>query len=95
MGDGDTALFSPPGGVDVVIQIDFSTAVGLFAGTALLSIFLIWIVFERFYPFRTFSFTQRYFWRCAICMTPYVDSLSEDFSRCPHCHSLNQREEKS
>ena len=75
-----------------MIRIAFSTAVGLYAGMSLLGIFMIWIFFEGLHPFRNFSFTQRYFWRCAICITPYVDSLSDEFSRCPHCHNLNQRE---
>jgi len=77
-----------------MIQIPFSMAVGLYAGFSLLGIFMVWLFFEGYYPFKNFSFTQRHFWRCTICITPYVDSLSDEFSRCPHCHHLNQREKQ-
>ena len=75
-----------------MIQIDFSTAVGLYTAFSLVGIIVVWVVFEGFTPFKNFSFTQRYFWRCTVCTIPYIDSLSDEFSRCPHCHSLNQRE---
>lgn len=77
-----------------MIRMAFSTAVGLYAGISLFGIFLVWLFFEWFRPFKHFSFTERYFWRCSICATPYVDSLGEEFSRCPYCHSLNERKKR-
>ena len=93
MGDRISSFSGDTGGGDAVIQMTFSQAVGLYAGISLLGIFVVWLLFE-FHPLETFSFTRRYFWRCSVCTFPYMDSLSDDFSRCPHCQSLNEREKK-
>ncbi len=77
-----------------MIRVTFSTAVGLYVTFSIFVIFLIWIFFERMDVLKHFAFTQRYFWRCAICTAPYVDSQHEEFSHCPYCHSLNQRGEE-
>jgi len=74
-----------------MIRLTFSGAISLYIFLSVLGVLLVWLFFERLRPLRDFSFTKRHFWQCTICTTPYVDSLSDDISRCPHCGSLNSR----
>lgn len=74
-----------------MIRLTFSAAISLYVFLSVLGLLLIWIAFERSRPLKRFSFTERHLWHCAVCVTPYIDSLSDQISRCPHCGSLNQR----
>ena len=74
-----------------MIRLTFSAAISLYVFLYVLGVLLIWIAFERSKPLKDFSFTERHIWHCAICLIPYIDSLSDLLSRCPHCGNLNQR----
>ena len=75
-----------------MIRLTFSQAIGFYIFLSVLGVLLVWFFFERSRSLRYFSFSERHLWHCAICVTPYVDSLSDEISRCPHCGSLNRRE---
>ena len=74
-----------------MIRLTFSAAISLYVFLSVMGVLLLWILFER-KPLKHFSFTERHLWHCAICIMPYVDSLSDQISRCPHCGNLNSKE---
>ena len=74
-----------------MIRLTLSAAVSLYIFLSVLGVLLIWIVFERSKILKTASFSERHLWHCEICLLPYVDSLSDQISPCPHCGSLNSR----
>ena len=73
-----------------MIRLTFSAAISLYIFLSVLGILLVWIFFERS-ELKKFSFAERHLWHCDVCVMPYVDSRSDQISRCPHCGSLNKR----
>ena len=74
-----------------MIRLTFSAAIGFYVFFSVLGLLAIWLGFERSGTVKRISFAERHLWHCEVCMTPYINSRSDDISRCPHCDSLNQR----
>ena len=77
-----------------MIRLTFSAAIGLYVFLSVFGLLVIWLGFERSGTVKRISFAERHLWHCEVCVTPYVDSRSDDLSRCPHCGSLNRRGEQ-
>ena len=74
-----------------MIRLTFSAAIGLYVFFSVFGLLVIWLGFERSRTVKRISFAERHLWHCEVCVTPYIDSRSEEMSRCPHCGSLNAR----
>jgi len=78
-----------------MIKLDISQAVFLYLLFSVVSILILWIFFEQKFKFVYFREEDIYIWQCEICAHTYIDSQSEDISRCPRCESLNERKSKT
>ncbi|MCX8081926.1 MAG: hypothetical protein N3D17_00765 [bacterium] len=76
-----------------MIKIEINLAVSIYL-TVSIFILLLWILFE--YRKDNKEKARRYdtLWQCPICFYTYIDSRSENISRCPKCSTLHSREEK-
>lgn len=77
-----------------MIKISFSAAVILYLfGSSFLTL-LVWMIFSKDVKFVSSAIVEKVVWRCHICMLEYVDSVNEEFSDCPRCHSYNKKEDR-
>ncbi len=90
---GDRLFFpsSTRSGKGTMIRLTFSAAIGLYVFFSVFGLLVTWLSFERSRTAKKISFAERHLWHCEICLLPYVDSLSDQISPCPHCGSLNSR----
>ena len=77
-----------------MIRMDISQAVFLYLSFTVVGILILWIFFEERLKFVYFREEDIFVWQCNICTYTYVDSKSEDISKCPRCKSFNMRKEK-
>ena len=61
----------------------------LFFSTVLLLI--AWSFLDFGTRLKNFTPDEKFIWHCNICDYHYIDSLSEDISRCPRCGSYNEK----
>lgn len=78
-----------------MIDLDISQAVFLYLFFSVIGILILWIFFEQKFKFVYFREEDKYIWQCDICAYTYVDSQSENMSKCPRCKSFNTRKEKT
>lgn len=77
-----------------MIKVDISTALFLYLLSTAIIILIVWSFFDFGTKLKTFSSEEKYIWHCSICALTYIDSKHENISRCPRCHSYNQRIDK-
>ena len=76
-----------------MISVSVATAIFLYVVLALWGIFMLWIWFERGEGAKARPLVRRVIWECEICAYTYVDSTHDTISRCPQCHSFNERKD--
>ena len=74
-----------------MLRLDVSTAVFLYVMSALLMIFLLWILFEKRTALPKYVREDANVWECSICAHTYVDSTHHEISQCPQCKSYNKK----
>jgi len=74
-----------------MIRVDISTALFLYLLVSTVFVLLAWAFFDFGTKLRNFSSEEKYIWSCSICGLTYIDSRHEEISRCPRCHSYNER----
>ncbi|MCM8783553.1 MAG: hypothetical protein NC818_02080 [Candidatus Omnitrophica bacterium] len=76
-----------------MINIDFSTAIGLYLLMVILLIGISWVIFEQRIKTKGFLrlWPKKNIWHCSICAYTYIDKETE-ISICPRCKSYNKRE---
>ena len=77
-----------------MFKLDVSTAVFLYVMSSLVSIFFLWIFFEKKTAFPKFVREDANVWECAICAHTYVDSTHHEISQCPQCKSYNKKSQE-
>lgn len=78
-----------------MISVDVATAIFIYLSITLFVLFALWVRFEHSAAFKkTASDDKEVLQTCPICSFVYVDSMHRDFSRCPQCGSLKDRDEK-
>jgi len=75
-----------------MIKLDISMALFLYLFFSTILVLLLWAFFDFGTKLKTYSSDEEYLWHCGICATTYVDSKNPEFSKCPKCGSLNQKE---
>ena len=75
-----------------MIPVDLSVALGVYLVVALGWVVVFWVVNESRRRGRDFVAEEKCRWTCALCVTPYIDSVADSFSRCPKCGNLNKRQ---
>jgi len=70
-----------------MIKLDISTFVSLHIFISVITILVFWIFFEIRTYINGINTDDKHIWRCNICSNIYIDSLSDDISRCPNCGS--------
>jgi len=76
-----------------MIKIEINLAVAIYLTFSIL-ILIIWIVFECKKSGYIKSNIGSSLWQCPTCFYTYIDSCSENISKCPRCKTLHKKEEK-
>ena len=74
-----------------MIPVDLSVALGVYLVVTLGWVAVYWFVSESRKRGRDFISEDRCRWECGLCLEKYIDSVAENFSRCPSCGHLNRR----
>lgn len=74
-----------------MIKLDISLAVFIYLFGTVVLVFLFWVWLEKKQDLGVFK-TGGGAKQCSICSYMYTDLKIEDFSRCPRCNSINQKE---
>jgi len=74
-----------------MIRIDLNVAVALYLGFSIVVMFM-WIFFEWKKRAITRLKTNNTLWECPTCFYTYIDSCSENISKCPKCKTLHKKE---
>lgn len=78
-----------------MIKLDISTALFFYLLFNVVGILVLWVFFDlRTSKERVFKRDEEYFWQCSICANIYIDSVSEEISKCPQCGSYNKKDLK-
>ncbi len=77
-----------------MFRMDVTTAVFLYVMSALVLIFVLWILFEKRTALPKFVREEADVWECSICAYTYVDSTHHEISQCPQCKSYNKKSEE-
>lgn len=77
-----------------MIELDIATAVALYLLLTVVSLLLLWLLFDRETKPKQYTSEKKSIWQCEICTHAYVDSQHEVISKCPSCGSYNERKEK-
>lgn len=77
-----------------MIKVDISTAIFLYIFFSSIILLILWSFFDFGTKLKSFSSDEKYIRHCFICALTYIDSKSEDMSKCPRCGSYNQRNER-
>jgi len=74
-----------------MIRVDLSAAVAVYLVLWIFGFLAAWAILERKGKLKGYATDARYVWHCRICTHTYIDSISEEISRCPLCNSYNER----
>ena len=74
-----------------MIPIDLSLALAIYLVIALGWVIVLWLFSEIRRRGQDFTGEERARWKCSLCLENYIDSVAENYSRCPRCGNLNQR----
>jgi len=74
-----------------MIKLDLSLAIFCYLFFTVITVFILWVWFEKSSKGRIFGQTRKEVWQCYVCGHIYIESRKEDFSRCPQCKSINER----
>ena len=74
-----------------MIPVSIDVGIFLYIMFSLMSIFTLWVMFEKGASFDKYSIERKEIWNCEICTYTYVDSTHDTISKCPRCKSLNQK----
>jgi uncharacterized C2H2 Zn-finger protein len=74
-----------------MIPIELDLAVALYLAFSIL-ILVTWIVFEWRKSALVNSKTNNSLWQCPTCFYTYIDSCSENISKCPKCKTLHKKQ---
>ena len=74
-----------------MIPIDLSLALGLYLLIGVGIISLLWLVNESRRRAADLTPKEDREWVCGLCLHQYIDSIAENFSRCPRCGNLNKK----
>ncbi len=77
-----------------MIKLDISMALFLYLLFSTVLLLVIWSFFDFGTKLRKFTSDERSIWHCNICDYNYIDSISEELSRCPRCGSYNEKKNK-
>jgi ribosomal protein L37AE/L43A len=72
-----------------MIEIDLTTAVGLYSTILILIIVVIWLYTEVAVRRTQRVLAKQSLWRCVFCGYSYLDESAEEISQCPRCESFN------
>ncbi len=74
-----------------MIKLDLSTFVSIHILVTVVVVLILWVFFEIRMRMDKMHKDKKFIWRCNICANIYVDSISEELSKCPICGSLIKR----
>lgn len=75
-----------------MIKMDLSTFVSLHIFISVIVVLICWIFFEIRARIDGVKSEEKHIWRCNICANVYIDSLSDELSKCPNCGSFIKRQ---
>jgi hypothetical protein len=74
-----------------MIKLDIQYVIFFYVALTLMGIMALWIFLPPTPRPKIRHNEKADIWKCGICSNDYVDSTSEDISRCPLCGSYNKR----
>lgn len=77
-----------------MIKVDISTLVFLYILFSVVVVLAAWFFMDLGTKLKTYSSDEKYIWHCNICANTYVDSKSEEISKCPRCGSYIERQKE-
>jgi len=75
-----------------MIKIDLSMALFFYLFFSVIFVLLSWVFINLGTRMRSYSSEEQYIWHCSICSNTYIDSKSDDISKCPRCGSYIEKE---
>ena len=75
-----------------MINIDLSMLLFLYLFFSTILLLVAWSFLDFGVGMKTFTPDEKFIWHCNICDHNYIDSLSEDISKCPRCGSYNEKQ---
>ncbi|MBU1047397.1 MAG: hypothetical protein KKD10_02210 [Candidatus Omnitrophica bacterium] len=76
-----------------MLNVPFSLLISLYIIPSLVIIIFFWVRSEARKKEKVPPESKQFSYCCPICAFVYIDSSKGDYSRCPRCDSLNNKEE--
>lgn len=74
-----------------MIELNISTALFLYLFFSVGVLLIAWIFFDMGTHLRTFASEEGNVWHCDICTNTYVNSKDKNYSKCPVCGSISEK----